>query len=142
MSADGLFASSDADLAAAVLEALRADPDVQAVLGSPARLYDDETRGPAFPYAVLERHERYASDAQGVCGAEHRLSFATYSRYGGRTEAREVLGALRVAVGRLSADLSDQRIVLAHVTYSDAMRTRDLRSFRGVLRVRILTEEA
>ncbi len=141
MSADGFFAGSDADLVARFMEALRADPEVQAILGVPARVFDDETRGAAFPFAVLERHERLNADVSEVCGAEHRLQFATYSRYGGRAEAKEVLGALRVAVERINPSLTGQRIVLAHVTYSDAMRVRDRRAFRGVLRVRILTEE-
>ncbi|MDJ0920555.1 MAG: DUF3168 domain-containing protein [Henriciella sp.] len=140
MSADGFLAGSDADLLRAVLLALRSDSDVQAVLGAPARIYDDETQGAAFPYAILERHEREPADGSEFCGAEHRLRFATYSRFGGRTEAREILCALRSAIDRLQLDLVGQRIVLAHVTYSDAMRARDRRSFRGVLRARIITE--
>ncbi len=142
MSGDGFSPGADAALADAVLDALRADPVVQAVLGNPARLFDDETSDPAFPYAVLERHEQFSADASLVCGAEHRLSFATHSKYYGSSEAKEVLGALRAAVDRLSLVLTGQRIVIAHVTYSDAMRARDRRSFRGVLRMRIVTEEA
>lgn len=142
MSADGFLATSDAELIAAVLEALRADLEVQAVLGNPPRVFDDETRGAAYPYAVLERHERLNADVSEVCGAEHRLQFATVSRHGGRMEAKQLLGALRVALERMSLSLPGQRVVLAHVIYSDAMRARDRRSFRGVLRARILTEEA
>ncbi|MEM9938108.1 MAG: DUF3168 domain-containing protein [Pseudomonadota bacterium] len=141
MSADGFFASSDADLLRSVIDDLRLDPDLQGVLGTPARIFDDETQGAAYPYVVLERHERLPADASEVCGAEHRLSFASYSRFGGRSEAREILGALRTAIERVQLTLSGQRIVLAHVTYSDAMRTRDRRSFRGVLRARVITEQ-
>jgi len=142
MSADGFLAGADAALADAVLDALRADPDVQAILGNPARVFDDETDEPAFPFAVLERHEQFSADAALVCGSEHRLSFATYSKYGGRSEAKAVLGALRAAVDRFNLVLSGQRMVIAHVIYSDALRARDRQSFRGVLRVRIVTEEA
>ncbi len=141
MSAHGFFAASDAELISEILEAVRSDAEVQAVLGNPARLFDDETRGAAYPYAMLERHERLNADASEVCGAEHRLQFVTMSRHGGRTEAKEVLGALRFAVEHTAPTLSGQRVVLAHVTYSDAMRSRDRRAFRGVLRARILTEE-
>ncbi len=142
MSADGLFSGTDAALAEAVLEALRGDTDVQDVLGNPARLFDDETRGAAYPYAVLERHERFSADTSLVCGAEHRISFAAYSRYGGRAEMKEIMGAMRAAVDRMDLTLIGQRVVLAHVVYADAMRTRDRRSFRGVFRIRIITEEA
>ncbi|MEO0550180.1 MAG: DUF3168 domain-containing protein [Pseudomonadota bacterium] len=141
MSADGFFASSDADLLRSVIDDLRLDPDLQGVLGTPARIFDDETQGAAYPYVVLERHECLPADASEVCGAEHRLGFASYSRFGGRREAREILGALRTAIERVQPTLSGQRIVLAHVTYSDAMRTRDRRSFRGVLRARVITEQ-
>lgn len=142
MSVDGFSAGADAELLRAVLDALREDSALQTVLGVPARILDDETQGAAFPYVVLERHERLSADASEVCGAEHRLSFATFSRFGGRAEAREVLGALRVAIERIDPGLLGQRIVHAHVTYSDAMRARDRRSFRGVLRARIVTEAA
>lgn len=141
MSADGFFASADGDLADGVLDALRADPGVQAILGNPARIFDAETDAPGYPYAVLERHERFDASSTGVCGSEHRLSLATYSRYGGRREAKQVLGSLRAAIDAMSVTLPGQAIVLAHVVYSDAMRTRDRRSFRGVLRIRIITEE-
>lgn len=141
MSADGFYAASDVEIVSAVLNALRSDADVRELLGDPARIYDDETRSPVFPYAVLERHERLRADVSEVCGAEHRLTLATYSRLGGRIQAKAILGALRAAVDRLEVNLSQQRIVLAYVTYSDALRARDQISFRGILRIKIITEE-
>ena len=141
MSADGFFASSDNALVTGVLDALRADPEVQALLGQPARIFDDETDAPVFPYAMLERHERFEAGSAGVNGAEHRLSLATWSRHGGRSEAKLILGTLRAAVDAMTVSLPGQTIILAHTVYSDAMRTRDRKAFRGVLRIRIITEE-
>ncbi|MEM9226078.1 MAG: DUF3168 domain-containing protein, partial [Pseudomonadota bacterium] len=120
----------------------RGDSEVQAVLGAPARLFDDETQGPAYPYAVLERHEYLDAGAAMSCAQEHLIRIATYSRHDGHYEAKSILGALRAGVERLSLSLPGQNLVLAHVTYCDAMRTRDRRLFRGVFQFRLVIEEA
>ena len=78
----------------------------------------------------------------GASGHAHTLSFAIHSRDGGRAAAKEALGALRAACERMSLTLSGQRVVLIQPVYSDVLRAPDLRSFRGLLRVRIITEEA
>jgi len=133
--------SGEHDVIAALREGLRADVAVQAVLGNPARVYDDETPGPAYPYAVIERHESRAANGANTRGLEHTVQIVTYSRHGGAYESKRLLGALRVAVQALEFDLPDQRMILVIPTYCDAMRTKNQYLFRGVLRVRILTEE-
>ena len=142
--ADGTILNADAEcqLLKAVIDALRADPDVQAQFGSPARVYDDETQGPAYPYATLERHETRPAGSAGVAGTEHILTFAVASRFGGRAYAKEALGALRAAAERASIAPAGQIVVLAYPTYGDVFRTRDRQAFRGILRIRIVTEEA
>ncbi len=142
MSADGFLPTAEVDLSLAVMDALRMDADVQSVLGQPARLFDNETRGAPYPYAYLERHEQRSVGASLVCGQEHRLTIATYSRHDGLSEAKSLLGALRKAVEAMQVNLTGQRVVLSHVIYNDAMRTRDRRVHRGLLRIRIITEEA
>ena len=141
MSADGFFATSAPELVDAVLSALRSDETIQSVLGNPARLFDDESRQPNYPYAVLERHESTDSSSSNHFSLEHRLQFATYSRHGGLREAKAILGALKHAMEHLSLSLTHQRIVLTIPTYCDVMRTQNQTVFRGVLRVRIHTEE-
>ena len=142
--ADGtlLSAGAESKVLQAVMAALRADPDVQAQFGNPARVYDDETQGPSYPYATLERHETRPANAADVAGTEHILTFAVASRFGGRAYAKEALGALRAAVERANIAPAGQVVVLAYPTYGDVFRTRDRQAFRGILRVRILTEEA
>lgn len=140
MSADGFFDTSSV-LVEAVLDALRADEGVRAQLDDPARIFDGETPAPVFPYAVLERHEQVPRSVSGVAGAEHRLQFVTRSRSGGAREAKQILDALARAFETMELDLTGQRVVLTVVTYADAMRTRDLQAFRGVLRVKLIVEE-
>ena len=89
--------SAEADLLASLLAALRDDTGVQIVLGNPARLYDDETKAPAYPFARLEGHEVVDAGSSEVAGHAHTLTLAAYSQYGGRVEAREVLDAKPLA---------------------------------------------
>ena len=142
MSTGGMIWSSEAAVLQAVLAALRADGDVQSIFGAPARIFDDETSEPGFPHAEIERHEVEPRDASAVAGQAHTLTFAVWLRHGGRDAAREALGVLRAAADRMEVSLPAQRVVLVQSVYSDVMRAPDLRSFRGVLRLRIITEEA
>lgn len=142
MSADGMIWSAEAALERAFLVALRADGAVQAVLGNPARIFDDETAEPVFPCAFLERHEVAERSGSGVAGQAHTITLTVRSRDGGRAAAKEVIGALRAAAEAEDLPLSGQRVVLIQTVYSDVMRTPDLREFRGLIRVRIITEEA
>jgi hypothetical protein len=140
---DGFILPSDAesDVQKAVLTALRADTEVRRVFGAPPRVYDDETQGPAYPYATLERHETVPADAAGVAGLEHTLTFSVSSRFGGRAFTKEALGALRGAIQRADILPEGQRIILALPVYGDVFRTADRQAFRGILRIRIISEE-
>ncbi len=141
--ADGqiLPANAEEDVVTAVLTALRQDAEVQRVFGHPARIYDDETRGPSYPFAVLERHETRPAGSAGVAAMEHVLSFSVASRFGGRGYAKEAMGTLRAALQRAQIVPTGQVIVLAYPTYGDVFRTRDRQAFRGILRLRIISEE-
>lgn len=88
--------SAEANVQAALMAALRTDAGVAAVFG--ARIYDDETEAPAFPFVRLERHECRPAGASLGEASEHIVSLAAASRDGGVREAREGLAALRAAV--------------------------------------------
>lgn len=131
---------AEASVQSALMAVLRADAGVAAVYGT--RIYDDETEAAAFPFVRLERHECRPIGASLGEASEHVVTLAASSRDGGVREAREGLTALRAAVDRAEWSLPDGRVVLAHVTYSDAIRQADRRAFRGLIRIRIITEEA
>ena len=137
-----LPATAESDVQTALLIMLRADASVQAIFGNPARVYDDETRGPDYPFALLERHETKPADTQSVPGTEHTFTLAVISRYGGRVLVREALGVLRAAIEGTNMIVPGQHVVLSFTTYADVLRTRDLRAYRGLLRIKIITEEA
>ena len=133
--------SAEAGVQDALMAALREDGGVQAIFGTSARIYDDETEAPAFPYARLERHECRPVGASGGEASEHVITLAVLSRYGGLREAKAALAALRGAFESADWSGAGRHIVLAYTTYADVMRQFDRRAFRGVIRFRIISEE-
>ncbi|MEQ3648872.1 DUF3168 domain-containing protein [Hyphomonas sp.] len=134
--------SAETAIQDALMALLRADAGVQAIYGTPARVFDAESDAPIFPYAQLERHEVTAAGAALVDGHEHRLMLAVFSREDGLKAAKAAVAALRAAVEGADWTAAGVHVVMAHVVYGDVMRTADKRAFRGIIRIRIISEEA
>ncbi|MEL6857558.1 MAG: DUF3168 domain-containing protein [Pseudomonadota bacterium] len=141
MSADGFYNAGAEGVSDDILSALANSRDVQNLVGTPARLYSKHARGASYPYVLLERHETKEAGASGVRASEHVLQFASASRHGGMAEAKAIIGAIRRGIDDLPKQLGSQRITLALPIYCDVMRTQNPLIFRGVLRVRLNTEE-
>ncbi len=88
----------------------------------------------------MERHESRAADTVATRRLEHTIHFATYTRHGGLASAKALLGIFRGAVERLVLTSPGQRIVLVMPTYCDVLRTRNQKTLRGVLHVRVISE--
>ena len=131
---------SGPELAHALLIALRADTEVQAVLGHPARIFDAETSAPAFPYVRLHQHDSQTADRVARRRLEHTIQFAIVSRQTSLESTKTLLGVLRAAVERLSLTLTTQNIVQLAVRVDEARRPGNGKSQRGLLHLRILTE--
>lgn len=129
-------------MVSAMLDVLRAELAVQDVFGDPARIFDDETDAPAFPYARVERHEVNDAGAALVHGAEHKITLMVASRHDGLVGARKALRVVRDALGAAELTVPGARIVLSHVTYADTMRRSDRTAYRGLIRFRVIAEEA
>ena len=140
MSMPTLSPLAEHELSHAVLAALRADPDLQADFGTPARIYDDETRRAPYPNTALEGWSSEPADTASRRGAAQTATFVVQSRYGGHAEARRLVGALRASLDRLEIDLPTQRVILVQTVFTDVMRTADLQQFRGVVRVRFVVD--
>ncbi len=136
-----LEAGAEAAVLTGLLEMLRDDAEVRAVFGDPPRVFDDETERAAFPFAQVEKHETAPAGASGVSAIEHKITIGVLTRYDGLIGAKAAIGALRAAVERTALNVIGQHVVLSHTVYADVMRRRDRRAFRGVVRIRIITEE-
>lgn len=134
--------SADLALAAAIHAAVASDEVVQAWLGDPARVYDAPPQDAVFPYLTLGRVESRAADASGADALEHAVTLHVWSRYGGRAEALEIIGALRSALHNASLAIEARRLVFVLVTFTDIFRSGDGRTTHGVVRLRAITEQA
>lgn len=140
MSAPVMAVDAAGLLQRALIAALTADLDVQAVFGTPARVLDEVGEYPAFPFATIERHEVRPADSAEVAASEHVLTFAIGSRWGGRSEAVDALQALRAGLERADPEIAGHAVVLGYPTYGDVFQARDGRTFRGILRARFILE--
>ena len=141
MSAGAFYSQSSSELVAAILAGIRADRKIQALLGAPVRIFSDHEPGATMPYIELERHETNDTSTSGVCGFEHQLQFASASQHGGLQEAKSIIMTLRSVISDLSFSLVTQRVVLIMPTYCDVLRGKKQHLYRGLLRVRVHTEE-
>lgn len=136
----GLTQPQEAALIATVLSALRLDEGVREFFGAPPRIFDAETERAAFPYAELVSTATNEIASAETPGGEHRLTFAVYARHGGRAAAAEGLDALVRAVQAAELSLPNANIAFAHPVYLDVIRGRRQGVFRGLMRLRIVTE--
>ncbi|RIJ20385.1 DUF3168 domain-containing protein [Henriciella barbarensis] len=134
-------AGAEKALQLSLLNALRSDPNIQAFLGNPARIFDGESDQPIFPCVELERHDVRPNGSAGHAGSTHTLTFGLRARAGGRAEAMRILGELRRVIDAFAFSSEGLRSVLSQTVYCDVMRTPDLREFRGVIRARIILDE-
>ena len=134
--------NADEALAASIRAAAMADAGVKAILGETARIYDDPPPDVIFPYVTLGRVESKPSDASGVAATEHAITLHCWSRYGGRAQALQVVGALREVLHNAALDVEGRRLVFLFASFSDVFRSGDGRTTHGVLRLKALTEPA
>ena len=132
--------SADRAVAAAILAAALDDAGVMAVLGDPVRFYDEPPAEPVFPYATLGRVENRTADASAIDALEHVVTLHVWSRYGGRSEALDVIGALREALHDAPLVVEGRKLVFLFAQLADVFRSGDGRTTHGVLRLRAMTE--
>lgn len=124
----------------ALIAHLRADGSVKALLGDPARVWDEAPRDAVWPWLAVGRSESRPVAADG-CGVEHTLSLRCASRFSGTEEAKAVLAAVRAALHEATLEADGVRTVTIRATYADVFRSNDQKRVWGIVRVRAVTEE-
>lgn len=127
-------------LQTALRDALAADAGVKALLGDPARIYDDVPRAAAFPYLTLGETTLVPFDTATETGFAHVLVLHVWSRHGGRKEAKAVLDAVYSALHRQALALSGHRLVDIAFASADVFRDADGETYHAVARYRAVTE--
>ncbi|ADL00573.1 DUF3168 domain-containing protein [Brevundimonas subvibrioides] len=124
----------------ALIAHLRADSAIRALLGEPARVWDQAPRDVDWPWLAVGRSESRPVAADG-CGVEHTLSLRCASLFSGTEEARAVLAAVRAALHEATLEADGVRTVSIRAIYADVFRSNDQKRIWGVVRVRAVTEE-
>ncbi|MGZ8362872.1 MAG: DUF3168 domain-containing protein [Caulobacteraceae bacterium] len=130
----------DRALQLALLDHLRADAALIALIGDPPRVYDEPPAAPVYPQVLLGRAETRPFGGGDSEGVEHAVSLTVTSRFGGAEEAKAVTAAVRAALHNADLALEDHRLVNLRVTYCDVFRSTDWRATFGILRLRAVTE--
>ncbi len=91
---------------AGLLQAIKADIGVMAVLGNPVRVSEDLPVQSAFPYLVLTSCSQKEGGAKGLSLLVLEVGFKVISRSKGGGEVRAILAALRTALHEASPALS------------------------------------
>lgn len=134
--------SPDLALQKGLLDHLRADAGIKALLGDPARVHDEPPQARVCPYVALGRSETRPWGGLDGEGVEHVLTLTCVSRFNGLEEVKAVVAALRAALHGSEIALDGWRLVNLRVTYADVFRSPDYRPLLGVVRVRAVTELA
>ena len=121
---------------------LSSDVAVQAVLGTPARLYDNSPEDPVFPYLTYGpmRSSDIGGDEADI--QTHTLTLHLWSRYGGRAEVIDAISAVTSALGKSQSNNdNDIHIVRSQVLYTDIFRDPDGQTLHGLIRFLLTTDQ-
>lgn len=127
-------------LVRALIAHLSGDGALRALLGEPARIWDQPPAEPAFPHLLIGRGESRPVRADGG-GVEHRLTVSCVSRFPGLEEARAVAAAVRARLEDAAVEAEGVRTVNLAVTFADVFRSPDRKRAWAVMRLRAVTEE-
>lgn len=130
--------SAERALLAAIRQALLADVAFQGLLSD--RVYDEPPADAVFPYVTLGRVESRPADAAARQALEHAITLHAWSRYGGRAEALDIIGAMRAVLHNAPLAPEGQTLVLLRAIFADVFRSGDGVTTHGVLRLRAITE--
>ena len=135
---------SDVQSAIEVSKAIHAllsdEPNIQAVLGMPARLYDNPPEDPVFPYLTYGPMRSEDISADGAVINSHTLTLHIWSRYGGRAQVMEVLAAVTSALQSGELALQGVSLVRAQISYTDIFRAPDGQTLHGLIRFSLTTD--
>lgn len=127
-------------LQAAVIEAMRNDPGVTALIG--ARSYDRPPDNAVHPYVTLGPADAFEDDAEGITALEVTQQIDVWSLYqGGQSEARRVADAVRKALHNHETALADGTLVDMRVTAVRVMADPDGVTSHGVVTIQALVDE-
>ncbi len=129
-----------ARIRAALDQWFKASAALKLLLGDPVRFYNGATKVGAFPHVIWQRWESRMLNGPPNATYEHSATLEIQSRAANPEEVRLILDALLEHLNLSPPTLDGGRIILILPLLGDVMRGVDLRSWRGVLRVKVISE--
>lgn len=123
----------------AIHSRLVSDAAVLGLLGGP-RVYDDVPRGAALPYVTFGLTTERDWSVGDAAGDEHILTLHVWSGGAGRKQTQDIIGAMKGALHDQLLSLSGHRLINLRHEFSDTRREPDGDGFRGLVRLRAVTE--
>jgi hypothetical protein len=123
----------------AVHTVLAANAGVQALLGSPVRLFDHAPPATAYPFVRYGDQRAEAARTREPSELAIAFTLETYSRYRGRTELRQIEEAIVTALHNTTITVDDGTVAHCQFLQSDQDIEPDGLTYRGALRFRIVT---
>ena len=120
--------------------ALSGDAALQALLGDPARIFDQVPQDSAFPYLVIGEDTTGPFDTKTESGMEHRLTIHSWSRYRGLKETKQLMAAVTAALDGAGLSVSGHELVLIRQEFGATFLDPDGLTRHGVQRFRALTQ--
>ena len=135
-------ASPSASLAlqTAIITALAASPDLTAITGGTARVYDAVPPGTPYPYVTFGQTIERDWSTGTEDGREHTLTLHVWSRAPGRREVHTAAGLIRGLLHLAALPLTGFHLVNLRHEFTDARREPDGETYRALVRFRAVTE--
>ncbi len=125
----------------ALYDALLADTPLQALLGSPARLYDHVPPDAAFPFVTLGAFQAERLTVSGQDGLRYQADLHCWSRARGSKEVKQILAALNRRLHGGTLSVSGQRFVLCRLYSATAALDDDGLTYHGLAHYHIITQD-
>lgn len=135
------MSGQDLALIRALLDTLKADAGLQALVGDPPRIWDRVPPGAVTPYlALVAGRSRPLPGADGAF--EHEIELGCTSRFLGTEEARAVLAAARLALSGVALAADGVSVSRLEVGSGRISVSADGALTSGRLSLRAVTENA
>ena len=126
----------------ALYTALTADAGVQALLGSPARVYDHVPPDAAFPFLTMGAMQAEAFDTADHDGVAQRVTLRAWSRMRGRKEIKAIMDAVYARLHGGTLAISGRKLVLCRFMAAEAALDDDGLTYHGMAQYQIITRSA
>jgi hypothetical protein len=119
--------------------ALTNAPTVTTQLGGP-RIYDHVPRGQPYPYVTFAQTSDRDWSTGTEAGSEHTVTLHVWTEAAGRKQALAILDAIATALHDAPLSLDGHRLINLRREFTDATRLDADDAYRGLLRLRAVTE--